>query len=364
MGIKQNTQTGLWEVYYSKRHPITGMPVTLRRKNIRSKALALKIEKELVVLVSDKLRLKSAPTWRQAVENFCIHANSEGFNLKTVDNYFICLKAHTFNFWGERNVDTITTDEIRQLISQSGTSESTKKNILKMIRGVFKFIVEKGYVDRNPVPHMKFKKVCKIRGSLNLAQATKLLNTARELNHEWYPIWAMALYTGMRNGELYALTWDNVDFESKKILVNCSWNNKDGFKSTKSGDDRLIDISPSLMPLLRDLKIQSSDRVFVLPRLPKWDAGYQAEELRRFLIGIGIESVRFHDLRASWATMLLNKGLAPVKVMAMGGWKDIKTMMIYMRKAGVDIDGSMQILDLGISDSIEPKVLSFPSTTK
>jgi len=36
---------------------------------------------------------------------------------------------------------------------------------------------------------------------------------------------------------------------------------------------------------------------------------------------------------------MLSMGIAPIKVMAMGGWKDLKTMQFYIRKAGVDISG-------------------------
>lgn len=43
--------------------------------------------------------------------------------------------------------------------------------------------------------------------------------------------------------------------------------------------------------------------------------------------------------------MLLSKGVPPSKVMAMGGWKDMDTMMIYMRKAGIDIKNSTSVLD-------------------
>lgn len=56
-----------------------------------------------------------------------------------------------------------------------------------------------------------------------------------------------------------------------------------------------------------------------------------------------LPEIRFHDLRVSWATLLLGKGVAPSKVMSMGGWKDMNTMMIYMRKAGIDIKGSTDV---------------------
>lgn len=58
-----------------------------------------------------------------------------------------------------------------------------------------------------------------------------------------------------------------------------------------------------------------------------------------FLSGIGLKQINFHDLRASWATMMLNKGIEPIKVMAMGGWAELKTMQRYIRSAGTEIKG-------------------------
>ena len=101
---------------------------------------------------------------------------------------------------------------------------------------------------------------------------------------EWYPHWATAIYTGMRNGELYTLRWANVDFENQVILVNCSWGSRNGFKSTKSGDDRVVPLAPMLLPILQELRIKHPGvSEFVLPRLAKWDKGEQARELRFFL---------------------------------------------------------------------------------
>ncbi len=67
--------------------------------------------------------------------------------------------------------------------------------------------------------------------------------------------------------------------------------------------------------------------------------------------------MRFHDHRATWATIMLSMGIAPIKVMSMGGWKDLKTMQYYIRKAGVDTTGISDGLSLHnpINDS---KVLS------
>jgi hypothetical protein len=61
----------------------------------------------------------------------------------------------------------------------------------------------------------------------------------------------------------------------------------------------------------------------------------------------------------AWATLMLSNGVEPVKVMVMGGWKDMKTMMIYIRKAGVDIRGCTAKLDLHDPVAKAARVLEF-----
>lgn len=342
MGVSKSLKKpGTWEAYYSKRHPITKKPIGLRRRAIKSKREALKIEKDLILLVNEKINKAITPTWEELVEKFYEWQKQQDISSKTAETYYLCLKAHTYGEWRETAANRITGQEIRTLIlgELSHRSASHQKNILKYIRAVFNFGIESGVLEKNPTPKMKFKIGNKLKAVLTEEQAKKLLNHARSVSCEWYPIWCMALYTGMRNGELYALTWDKVNLNNKKILVNISWNNKDGFKDTKSGDDRFVEIAPNLLVILKELKLQSPNPPFVLPRIDKWDKGEQARELRMFLQGLGLPRIRFHDLRATWATLMLGKGVAPIKVMSMGGWKDLKTMQFYIRKAGINVEG-------------------------
>ena len=119
----------------------------------------------------------------------------------------------------------------------------------------------------------------------------------------------------------------------------------------------MVEIAPGLVPILQELKARSCGSQFVLPRINRWESGEQARELGVFLKSLGLPVIRFHDLRATWATMLLSKGVEPIKVMKMGGWKDLETMMIYARKAGVDIRGSTDCLNLHGPEGESGKVL-------
>jgi integrase len=348
MGIKLDEKTKTFTVCYAKRHPVTRRPYSARRIGVKTRAMAQRVFTELVVQVEKKLHQSVTPSWENLVCEYIKDLSLRNVSAKTVETYFLCLKAHTFKEWANRLIDEISTAEIREVISikLADRSPSHQKNVLKYIRGAFTFAVEKDYLDRNPVPIMKFRIGDKLKTVLTLEQVKILLTQAKLMESEWYPVWATALYTGMRNGELYALTWDKVNFEQRRILVDSSWNNEDGFKDTKSGDDRMVEIAPELLIILKELKLESFESSFVLPRIDKWDRGEQARELRLFLMGLGLPRIRFHDLRATWATIMLSLGIPPIKVMFAGGWKDLKTMQFYIRKAGVDTSGISDNLSL------------------
>lgn len=363
MGIKKDIATNTWTVSYSRRPQPKMSPISRTVKGIQTKAEAEKVLQKLIREISDKANLKISPLWSKVVEEYFEYSLMRGISHKTIKQYGYSINAHTMAIWGNRQVDKITSREIADVIQQN-LAESTNGNkqyVLKAIRQVFNFALDQDWILRNPTPNIHFKKMEKIKGVLTKDQVAHLLNTAKDLNHNWYPHWFMALYTGMRNGELYALTWDKVDLENNLIKVDTAWNSIDGFKSTKSGDDRILEIAPDLRILLAELKLKSAGVSFVLPRIPSWDKGDQARELRMFLLGLKLPEIRFHDLRATWATLLLSQGIEAIKVMKMGGWKDIKTMQIYIRKAGIDIKGCMNDFSLHNPHQTSAKVYSFGS---
>ena len=358
MGIKFDEKKKYWIAFYSKRHPVTRKPLSILRKGFKSKAEALRVEKELVLEMEHKLKKVIVPSWKEIVLKYIVSLADSDVSRKTVDTYKLCLEAHTFPVWENKLIDEINGLEIRELLYlKSDRSPSHQKNILKYIRAVFNYAVEKGIIASNPTPKMKFKIGDKIKSVLTLEQVKIFLTQAKIMESEWYPIWAMALYTGLRNGELYSLTWDKVNLEQRRILVDSSWNKDDGFKDTKSGDDRIVEIAPELLEILRNLKLRNLDSSFVLPRVDKWDKGEQATAQRMFHQRPGLPRIRFHDLRATWATIMLSMGIAPIKVMSMGGWKDLKTMQFYIRKAGVDTSGISDKLSLH-NPSSDSKILS------
>lgn len=341
MGIKL-LPNGTYQVSRCKRHPITRKPETIRWRGFKTKTEAQRAYDRLVVELDKKLNAQIYPNWKTIIAEYAQDQQDRGLSLRTVRATNLCLNSYTMKDWGELPINEINKAQILALANKnfSDRPANYQQYLYKCIRGAFNYALEMDYIKANPTPQKKFKSAEKLETVLTEAQASLLLDKAREVKSEWYPIWATALYTGMRSSELYALEWNCVNLENNYIKVCRSWNNKDGFKDTKSGDDRIVEISPALKPILQDLCATSMND-FVLPRLEKWDKGEQARELRTFLMMLGLPRIRFHDLRATWATLLLSKGAEPIKVMKCGGWKDMDTMMRYVRKAGVDIKGIM-----------------------
>jgi len=340
MGIKYDYKRKHFIVSYSRRHPITKKPRGIRRIGIKTRAEAEKVYKALILELGEKFNENLNPLWTEIVSKFLEFYANSGIAKNTLKNYESCLQIHTFEKWKNKRIDEVTTSDIREVILEDlgGHSEAHRKNMLKYFRAVFRYATEHEIVQRDPCPRLKFKKNEKIKKMLKESEIRHLLKKAKEENNQWFPVWAVACYTGLRNGELYALRWENVDFKKRLIYITHSWNKINGLKETKSGDDRVVEIANSLLPLITEL-YENKTTEWVLPRIREWETGSQSIPFKDFLRRHNLPLIRFHDLRASWATIMLSKGVEPIKVMAMGGWKDLKTMQVYIRKSGIHIQG-------------------------
>jgi integrase len=158
------------------------------------------------------------------------------------------------------------------------------------------------------------------------------------------------------------MEWSDVNFESNRITISKSWNTRSKeVKSTKAGYYRNVPMNEELRALLLSL-YNSPDRhpERVLPQFWPWLKGTQAKILRGFLELHGLPSVKFHTLRACFATMLLEQKIAPITVMKICGWRDLETMQRYVRLAGLDEQGATQDLSL-LPDSSLGDIISFTS---
>ncbi len=359
----------LWEVYVNVRSLESQFRTQKRVKAIKTEELARKAELQLT-RDCERLLAKAANSgviWDLLLEKYEFHLR-DNFSLKiskiTRNDYIGSIRKHSQQ-WMKKEADSISSLDVLEFfrVLPAEMSLKQKQNLKMILSKVFRFGIDSGLLKRTkeiPTVGITFEKDEDIKQEiLTLTEIKKLLLSAKLIDHPWYPVWAVALLTGMRNGELVALTWDDIDFENKLLTVSKSYNRRLRItKSTKSGYWRSIPISPDLEILLKELKLKCNGVKFVLPRFREWDKGYQAERLRQFCIGTGLPSIKFHTLRACFATQLIRQGVPPIQIQKICGWKDLETMQRYIRLAGIEVTGVTDNLKIIPETEIMGKVVS------
>lgn len=343
---------------YYKVRVVRKSPVNpaLRVDKLTNKILTLveaqKIEKTLTREADREIFSKEAQgvQWKTLVEEWNEAVFKKDIFAKTLsatahDEYYKIL-IHYTNEWFNLRIEEIDKSKAWLLLDRVDreVSIARRKRLRTAIDSVYSWAILSSRVKGIASPcegyKSKQKEEEKIPEILTLEEIRKLLKYAQELNSHWYPIWALALFTGMRSGELYALQWDAVDFEGRMIQVHRNWTNKTGFGPTKGRYWRSCPMGDQLIDFLKELKLKTGNTKFVLPRFQSWTDGEQADRLRKFCIGVGLPSIKFHTLRACFATQLIKDSVAPAIVMKICGWKDLKTMQRYIRLAGIEVKGA------------------------
>ncbi len=155
-----------------------------------------------------------------------------------------------------------------------------------------------------------------------------------------------ALHTGMRKNEILSLKWDNVDLDKKLITLEHT--------NTKSKKTRRIPINSILRTILLEqkLKVGSSDYVFLSTKGSPYK---RHDSLKQSFTGAckraNIQGLRFHDLRHTAATRMIESGASIVAVSRILGHADLKTTMRYAHP------------DDSLKDAVE-LLTSLPSSTE
>jgi integrase len=147
----------------------------------------------------------------------------------TRSDYISALKKHT-HLWWKRSAASITRADVLEVLNQlkaHSNSISYQNKMKVIINRIFVYGMDHRLIDsdRSPAYGINLgREEEKKPEILTLTEIRKLLFEARRINHPWFSIWSMALLTGMRSGELYALLWSDVDVENKVLSVNKSFN--------------------------------------------------------------------------------------------------------------------------------------------
>lgn len=364
-GSIDKTREGLFRWRGYVRDPITGENV---RKKITAKTKPALMEKV------KRWKSESGATRRLRVEDMAqmwLKSVSATLKPKTLRDYTQNIKNHLLEPFKGRYMDSITTLDIQRYLSQLAVNHTiiTIRSIRARMSVFFEFARTAGYIQKNPVRATKLPKDSKPRAMriLTTNEVQRLLDVARTYSYRQSPrdpqedlmarqnylIVLVAAITGMRQGEILALQWTDLDTETRIITVKASLQNiprtTDGGGrrrvTTKTGKTRRVYMSSDLAQELkgwkrhqdeyakkyRGLYKNSDNLVFTNTNGNTVDSTrFAARAFRPMLRVAGIEGVRFHDLRHYAASWMISQGV-PIRAVSdqLGHASSDITLRIY-----------------------------------
>ena len=252
--------------------------------------------------------------------------------------YESLLNNHILPALKDRPLAEVTREEIKELgfsILQEGRirpkatenkkvkdatlSARTVVYAIRTISAIYNHAIEDGIVQVNPALRPgRFIKIGSRREKvdfLTMKEGDHLLKTAETHFGRTYPLLLTAMRTGMRQGELLAVEWGDIDWNSNFIEVRRStWRGITG--TPKSGKTRRVDMNDRLKAVLQQhqtrMKAEALKagvpvpaQVFTSEALTPYDPTNVLKSFRAALRKAKIRQILFHDLRHSYASWLI-----------------------------------------------------------
>ena len=193
-------------------------------------------------------------------------------NLKpsTVANYRKYLRLHILPVIGKYRLANVSAEQLQALINDmvsAGYSRNTVTGVKGILSNSMNYAVQPlHYIKASPMAFVKIPKGSRSAYKISQYEREVIEDSIIEQIFERFPKGSspylpmlFAYHCGMRLGEAYAVTWDNVDFENKKIMINkqLQWDDEQKFwylTPPKYNSVRTIGIDQFVLDLLRTVK--------------------------------------------------------------------------------------------------------------
>ncbi len=226
---------------------------------------------------------------------------------------------------GGRAAESITPQDIeRWLSSKTNLKPATLNRYRALLCLTYRLGVQNGKVNSNParLVHQRRENNGRIR-FLSPEEESKLRELIQELCPHHLPELELAINTGMRMGEQYAMTWDCVDFERRLLTL----------PRTKNGETRHIPLNDPAIAALRMAQSLSNGQPYVF--LNRF--GQQLKTPREWFDGVvrkaALADFTWHCLRHTFASRLVMAGVDLRTVQELMGHKTINMTVRYAHLA-------------------------------
>ncbi|MDQ6995642.1 MAG: site-specific integrase [Mariprofundaceae bacterium] len=227
---------------------------------------------------------------------------------------------------GDKLVKNVTTLEIREWMNSLTCSNKRINNMIVPLRGMFKDLYADGVIDRDPMDRIKNLTVMKHEPEP--FEQDELSRIAEHLPDCIANMIKFAAWTGLRTGELFAVTWQDIDFQRKTCRINKSITRGELKLSPKtSAGMRDVELLPYAMDALMSQKPYSFDKHLNIWVQESGDAFTDDKQLRErvWLKALEKAGVRYrtpYQLRHTFASTVLSAGANPMWVANQMGHAD------------------------------------------
>ncbi len=251
--------------------------------------------------------------------------------MRTKINVF---NTHILPYFKKKRMDEIKATDIRawqNKLIRKDYSPTYLRNVHSQLSSVFNYAVK--YYDLRSNP-------CTKAGSMGKKNADEMnFWTKEEFNvfcdsimdkHAAYAGFMILYWTGIRIGELLALTSEDIDFEKQTLSVSKSYqrlSDRDVITAPKTPKSiRTIAIPPFLVQDLKEYTsslygLEGKDRLFPYTKY------FFTHEMQRGIGASGVKRIRLHDLRHSHASLLVEMGFSPLEIAERLGHEKIETTL-------------------------------------
>lgn len=251
---------------------------------------------------------------------------------------------------GKIRLKDLRADRIQDLYNQLLGNEVGVPTVLKLhtiLHGALEQAVKTGVIQQNPSSHVKPPREPETEMAiLNESQVSQLLIAVKD--HRWEALFHLAIVTGMRQMELLGLKWSDLDWQRRAIRVERQLSRVKGdgvrFSAPKTRfGKRAVALGEVSIDILR--AHYQKQQILEQAAGDKWTehgliftSSFGApinyrnllREFKKLLEAAGLPDIRFHDLRHTAASLMLNNGVAPIVVSRrLGHAKASITLDIY-----------------------------------
>lgn len=296
---------------------------------------------------------------------------------KSVKSY---LDVHLLPAFGEYRLDNLTTPVIQKQVNkwankanrQSKNAFDSYHKLVGLNKRILKYGVSLQLLEHNPatdviVPRKKQEKKTEIK-FLDKQELKQFLNYLDTLDQSKYKnlfnivLYKTLLATGLRIGEAMALEWSDIDLDNGVIDVNKTLNNRIEINSPKSmASYRQISIDKATILMLKQYKNRQQVKAWELGRSEKivfsnftgkyFDPNNIRNQLYKHFKNAGVPNVRFHGLRHTHATLMLNAGMSPKDLQHRLGHSNITmTLNIYVHATEEGAKQGGNIFEMAINN--------------